>query len=258
MTQRNPSAFSPIQNHILHKLKNAAFLRYSDLAPDVSPKVPNDLFNYHLQHLVKKGYIEKGERGYLLSTLGVKHVGDMNVVEATQLFDQKNVLSLFKVNVLTIVSRLFDGKIQILNQLRKSHPSYGKVGVMGGIVRKGEPMAEAAKRKLEAETGLISRAEDFKLVGIERRFLYADGELFSDVFFPVYYTTKFTGKLRDTDFGENMWVDIDQAIKNESAEYDSLEGLRITLRAIKDGKIDTLPYFYIETTQDGPLSVLVK
>lgn len=253
------SGFSPIQNHILHRLKNAKNLRYSELIPDVSPKVPNDLFNYHLQYLVKKEYIDKSEVGYSLSSLGVKHVGDMNAVEATKVFDPKTVLSLFKVNVLIVVSRIFDGKIQILNQLRKSHPSYGKVGVMGGIVRKGEPMVNSAKRKLEAETGLIVEVSDLKLIGTERRFLYADNELFSDVFFPIYYTTVVSGKLKEkTDFGENMWVDIDQAIKNESAEYDSIVSLVRVLKSIKDNSVESLPNFYHESTQVGPLDMLIK
>ncbi len=263
--KKTPSTtlFSPIQNHILHKLKNAKDVRYSDLMPDVSPKVPNDLFNYHLQYLVKKGYIGKTRKGYSLSVQGIKLVGDSNIAEATKIFDPKVALSLFKVNVLTVVSRIVldkkgKSRIQILNQLRKSHPSYGKVGIPGGIVRKGEPMAAAAQRKLEVETGLIADASDFKLIGIERRFLYADNELFSDVYFPVYYTKKYSGVLRDTEFGENMWVDIDQAILNESALYDSLVSLKNTLIAIRDNKIDSLSYFYIETTQNGPLDELIK
>ena len=52
--------FSPIQNRIISKLKNAASLRYSELWPE---KVPNDLFNYHLQFLVKKGYVDKSGDG---------------------------------------------------------------------------------------------------------------------------------------------------------------------------------------------------
>ena len=45
--------FSPIQNHILSRLKNAKSLRYSEMQPGA---IPNDLYNYHLQFLVKKGF----------------------------------------------------------------------------------------------------------------------------------------------------------------------------------------------------------
>ncbi len=111
---------SPIQNHILSKLKNAKSLRYSELQPE---KIPNDLFNYHLQYLVKKEFINKSDEGYSLSTKGIKHVADPYPTNDA-------ITSLFKI---TIVSRIIDGKIEILNQIRKSNPSYGKVGVMGGV-----------------------------------------------------------------------------------------------------------------------------
>ena len=67
--------FSPIQNHIVSRLKNAKMLRYSELQ---QKGVPNDLFNYHLQFLVKKGYLNRSDDGYSLSELGVRHVADFN------------------------------------------------------------------------------------------------------------------------------------------------------------------------------------
>ncbi len=228
---------SPIQNHILSKLKNAQARRYSELQPG---KVPNDLFNYHLQYLVKKGYVIKSGEGYSLSTEGIKHVADPYT-------SNDSITSLFKINVITIVSRVNGGKIEILNQLRKSNPSYGKVGVMGGVVLKGELIEPAATRKLKQETGLDAQ---FKLVGNERRIMYKDGELFSDLMFPIAYADSYSGELiEDTDFGHNMWVPIDKAIKNESAEFDSIKSINIALRAIKDGTIGTLPFFFEEEVQ---------
>jgi 8-oxo-dGTP pyrophosphatase MutT (NUDIX family) len=152
------------------------------------------------------------------------------------------------VNVITIVSRILDGEIQILNQVRKSNPSYGKVGVMGGVVLKGEFTEEAAMRKLEAETGLIAK---FRIVGMERRIMYADGELFSDVLFPIAYSDSYSGKLIDTEFGENRWVGIDEAIKNESDEFDSIKGITAVLKAVKDGSVKNLPFFYSEEVKKG-------
>lgn len=230
--------FSPIQNHILSKLKNAKSLRYSDLQPD---KVPNDLFNYHLQFLVKKEYVKKLDEGYSLAPKGIKHVADP-IPEGTA------ITSLFKVNVITIVSRITKGKIEILNQVRKSNPSYGKVGVMGGVVLKGELIEPAAKRKLEQETGLSA---DFKLVGCERRIMYKDGEIFSDVMFPIAYADEYEGELKDTQFGENKWVSIDEAIKNESAEYDSIPGIKKALEAVKAGTILKIPFFFEENVQSN-------
>jgi 8-oxo-dGTP pyrophosphatase MutT (NUDIX family) len=230
--------FSPVQNHILSKLKNAKILRYSQLQMD---KVPNDLFNYHLQYLVKKEFVSKFDEGYSLSEKGIKHVADPypNNTDA--------LTSLFKINVITIVSRNIKGRIEILNQIRKSNPSYGKVGVMGGVVLKGELIESAATRKLKQETGLEA---EFRLVGCERRIMYKAGELFSDVMFPIAYSDEYSsGLITETQFGKNMWVPIDEAIKNESAEYDSIKSITTVLEAIKTGKIKKLVFFFEEQIQ---------
>jgi 8-oxo-dGTP pyrophosphatase MutT (NUDIX family) len=229
--------FSPIQNQIISKLKNARSLRYGEL---YDKKIPNDLFNYHLQFLVKKDLLVKVKDGYALSEKGLKHVADPY---------PKNdaITSLFKINVITLVSRLRNGKIEILNQVRKSNPSYGKVGVPGGVVLKGEKVLSAAKRKLEDETGLEA---DFKLVGMERRVMYKKGEIFSDVVFPIAYSDKVKGQLiPETKFGQNKWVSIGEAIANESGEYDTIKSIVKVLRAIKAGKIKKLSYFYNEEVQ---------
>ncbi len=234
-------SFSPIQNYIFSHLKNAKIKRYSELQPE---NVPNDLFNYHLQFLVKKGFVNRSEDGYCLSETGVKHVADYN--PAT---NDSGTANLFKVNVLTVVSRIYNKKIQILNQIRKSNPSYGKIGIMGGVVRKGESIEDAASRKLKAETGLEA---NFKLIGMQRRIMYIKNELFSDVIFPIAYSDECEGELlEDTEYGHNMWVDIDTAIKNESAEFDSIKSLTKVLKAIKNDSILKMPFFYDEDTQSG-------
>ena len=233
--------FPPIQNYILSKLKNAKALRYSELQPE---KTPNDLFNYHLQQLVKKSFVIKSEEGYSLSDVGVKYVADPFPTN-------DSITSLFKINVITIVSRKNGNTIEILNQVRTSNPSYGKVGVMGGVVRKGEMIEVAATRKLEEETGLIAQ---FRLVGNERRIMYKNGELFSDVLFPIAYATEYTGELKAlTEYGENKWVSIEEAIQNESAEFDSIQSIKTTLEAIRGNTIETMPMFFNETIQSDSI-----
>lgn len=233
--------FSPIQNNILSQLKNAKSLRYSELKPG---KVPNDLFNYHLQYLVKKDFITKLEDGYSLSVKGIKHVADP--------YPENNAItSLFKINVITIVSRVINGQVEILNQIRKSHPSYGKVGVMGGVVLKGELVAPAATRKLKQETGLEA---EFKMVGCERRIIYKSGELFSDLMFLIAYADSCAGELIvDSNFGHNLWVPIDEAIKNEMAEFDFIKSIATTLLAIKADTIKSLPFFFEEVIRSDRL-----
>jgi len=232
---------SPIQNHILSELKSATMLRYRDLHPG---EIPNDLFNYHLQFLVKKGFVSREEGGYALTQSGVGYIADMQPSESN-----KKISSLFKVNVITVLSRVVSGKIEILSQERRRHPSFGKVGVIGGIAYKGELLTEAARRKCKEETGLIA---DFKHIGIERRRLYQSGALFSDVLFPIFYAHAHTGNLvEENEFGRNFFVPIAQAIRNESSPFDSLQSLPRVLRSIQRGTINKLSFFFTEATQES-------
>ena len=229
--------FSPIQNNILSSLKNAKSLRYSEMQPE---KVPNDLYNYHLQFLIKKEFIVKNAEGYSLSKKGVKHVADPYP-------SNDAITSLFKINVITIVSRKNKGKLEILNQVRKSNPSYGKVGVMGGVVLKGEFIEPAAERKLEQETGLQAK---FKLLGCERRIMYQNGELFSDVMFPIAYSDSSAGRLiEDSKFGHNFWVPINEAIKNDTVPFDTIKSITKVLKAVKKGAVNKMPFFFEEVIQ---------
>ena len=242
LTTRMLQNMSQIQNHILSKLKNAASLRYSELQPE---KTPNDLFNYHLQHLVKKGYVTKHDDGYSLSKIGIKFVADPYPVNNA-------ITSLFKINVITIVSRVVKGKIEILSQIRKSNPSFGKIGVMGGVVLKGELIELAATRKLKQETGLDAT---FKIVGCERRIMYKSGEFFSDLMFPIAYADSHSGELlSDTNFGHNMWLPIDEAIKNESVEFDSIRTIVAALKAVKNKTIKKSPFFFAEHIQSDEVT----
>lgn len=226
-----------LQNHIISRLKNADSLRYSEMKPD---DTPNDLYNYHLKSLLQKKLVEKTDSGYRLTSEGQRHVADVYHTS-----DQAN--RLFKINVITIVSRQTDNGIEILSQVRNSQPSFGKVGVMGGTIVKGEPLLEAATRKLQEETGLTAT---FRLVGHERRIMYKNGQLFSDVLFPICYADTHAGTLSDTDYGHNFWTPIADAILNESDPHDSIASITTVLDAVQTKKITSLPLFYVESTQE--------
>ena len=203
-------------------------------------QVPNDLFNYHLQFLVKKDFVTKTEDGYSLSDIGIKYMADPHTTS-------DSISSLFKINVITIVSRTTSTGIEVLNQIRRSNPSYGKIGVPGGVVLKGDMLTLAATRKLEEETGLQA---EFKMMGFERRLMYVNKELFSDVLFPIAYADSYSGVLKPkTIFGENIWTPIEQAIENESTEFDSIKSIVNVLRAVKNDSIEKMPLFFEETIQ---------
>ncbi len=230
---------SNIQNQILTRLLTSKKLRYSDIKTD---ETANDLFNYHLQFLVKKGLLLKDEEGYSLSPLGIKHVAD-----EYPLNPKGEVANLFKMNVITIVSQNSKDGIKILNQVRGRHPSFGKKGVMGGSIHKGEEVLAGAKRKLEEETGL---GADFKVLGFERRILNVGGELFSDIIYCLCYADEVMGELKaNTEFGTNEWVSLDEAIKNDEPRADSIESVSKILESIKSGTISKMSIFFHESKQ---------
>ena len=105
---------SQVQNIILTKLLRSEKLRYGELKPE---DVANDLFNYHLQFLVKKCLVDKLGDGYKLSVSGVKHVAD-----EYPLNPQGEVANLFKMNAITIISRNTKNGIEILNKVRGRSP----------------------------------------------------------------------------------------------------------------------------------------
>lgn len=225
---------STIRRDIITRLKNADALRYAQLKPDAD--IPNDLYNYHLKKLVTDGLIEKSDHGYRLSPAGKRHVADVHHTS-----DQDD--RLFKFNVLLIVTRIIDGKLHVLNQRRASQPSYGIIGIPGGTILKSEPLLDGARRKLRQETGLEGT---FTYIGTERRILYQGTSLFSDVLFPLCLCEDATGEPISTEFGENFWVTIDEAIANDSRQVDRIESIPRTLQAIAHGKLATITGFYHE------------
>lgn len=225
------------QNYIISKLKNARMLRYRSLKPE---GISNDLFNYHLKALVSKKIVQKVPTGYALSEKGQAYVADK--YNANDMQPNR----LFKINVITIVSRVDNGRLEVLNQRRNSQPSYGIVDVPGGTIMKGEDLLEGARRKLKDETGLEA---NFRLLGFERRRLYKEGKLFSDVIFPICYADSYEGELASTKFGQNFWVPINQAYINTRRPFDSIASIAECLSALRDGTLDSLGMFYKETEQ---------
>jgi ADP-ribose pyrophosphatase YjhB (NUDIX family) len=226
-----------IQKEILTRLLSQKDARYRDLHPE---SVANDLFNYHLQFLVKKGLIKKSKNTYSLSDKGIRFVAEENPLGPTGKIADK-----FKLNVLTVLVKHEGKKIFVLNQLRKRQPSYGNIGVMGGTLKKGEKITDAAKRKLEEETGLKA---EFDFLGVERRkILDKQGDAISDMFFYICLSEHSTGKLiSKTLYGENMWVLIDEAILNELEQPAPILKIVNILQAIRAGTHKEIPIFFFE------------
>lgn len=227
-----------VQIHILKNLLNSNLgLRYRDMK---LPEIENDLYNYHLQYLLKENLIEKEDSLYFITDKGKKFVEDIFPIDSLG-----QTSDLFRINVLCGVIRKNNGKIELLNQFRKRHPYYGDTGIIGGTIRKGEKIIDAANRKLFDETGLNA---EFKLIGVIRKFRFkSEEELFTDILFHICFAENFSGELKEkTEFGDNFWLDLDSSIKAErDSVMGSLELVKI-LELLKSQDFSTIPMFYVE------------
>lgn len=210
----------PIQQQILTKLMQApGERRYSELMVD---GVENDLFNYHLQQLVKVGFITKNETGYALSENGQKAITHLDALGNPRQF--------FKVSVALMVFR--NEFSELLVQKRLRNPFYGEITTVAGKVLPGEKIVDAARRKLLEEANLAAM---FTFVGILRK-IKRNPELmiFEDVFYHYCVASDPVGVLSEkNEFGENYWIRTSEFIELEkmnnvdSGELDLEVGQRL-------------------------------
>ncbi len=214
--------YSNIKQQILTKLSLHKSLRYSEIKPK---ETENDLFNYHLQHLVRIGLVQKENGRYSLSETGIKYVHSEQMLGIFH-----PVPDVFKLTVLMI---LFDpAKSAVLAQKRGRKPHYGSWGIIGGVVHHGESIVKAASRVFSDETGLSAK---FRIIGIIRNVKIYKNELFSDSIFYICASDSFTGQLKtETEHGVHRWIPITRAIANEENSPQRMSGLVDILNAIKD------------------------
>lgn len=231
----NANNYSDLQTYILDKLGSNPPLRFSEIQPS---NIENDLFNYHLQYLVKKGLVTKDEKMYTLSPNGLKFLTGINKKVKTK-------YDLFKLCTYCILfDKKSDGSILVVNQIRERQPFYGLTGIYGGALFNGESFEECAKRSTKNELKLEA---NFKLIGLTRSITYHQASVFQDILFGICIANKYTGSLQNSTYGTNIWVDIDIAIKNESNHNTPSQKILECLKIIKSGEniLDT-PFFYTQ------------
>lgn len=183
--------------------------RYSEL---MLPNIDNDLFNYHLQNLVKKGYIFKEDSIYTLSNDGKKAISKLDALGNPKQF--------FKVSVALAVFR--NDYTEILLQKRTRKPFYGDITSVAGKVHPGEKLVDAARRKLLEETNL---AAQFNFVGVLRKIKRNDKlEIMEDTFYHYCVASEPVGVLIEKNtFGENFWAPAVKILEFESKNIDTGE-----------------------------------
>lgn len=160
----------------------------------------SDHFNFHMSRLQELGLVEKLQRGsYRLTTSGKEYANKLDT-------DSNTIERQPKVSVALVVERQRNGQTEYLCQQRLKNPFYGFWGRLGGKVRWGESLGEAASRELLEETGLTAEFE-FRGLYHKRDYRTETNELLEDKLFCLMYTTKTTGQLiADFEGGHNEWL----------------------------------------------------
>lgn len=183
--------------------------RYSELS---IPGIENDLFNYHLQILVKKELIAKVNSRYELTELGKKVVSQLDIEGKPKQF--------FKVSVALAVFR--NDYSELLAQKRTRNPFFGDITTIAGKVLPGEKIVDTARRKLLEEANLASQ---FNFIGVLRKIKRnSNKEILEDTFYHYCVAHDPVGVLAEkNEHGENFWVPSEKILEFEKNNTDTAE-----------------------------------
>jgi ADP-ribose pyrophosphatase YjhB (NUDIX family) len=149
-----------IQKHILDELRTVDEMRYAQLCMH---GVESGHFRYHLQQLVKDGYVEQMERGlYRLSATGQSYVDKLSE-------NRMNPMAMPKVITYTLLT---DGD-KILLQNKTKQPYMNQLNMIGGKLHEGEIAMDAAVREVYEKTERT--IENLKLRGVFEILINKDG-----------------------------------------------------------------------------------
>lgn len=183
-------------------------------------KLEGDHFKFHLSRLVELGYVEKVNSGaYKLSIKGKEYANKLDT-------DENAIERQPKLSVLIIAWRPRQNTqdTEFLVQQRLKNPYYGYFARLGGKIRWGETVLEAAARELLEETGLTG---DLEYRGLYHKMDYnkQTDEMLEDKFFLLVKATNLTGELVENfEGGRNVWLTEEELDEQEKV----FQGIRET------------------------------
>jgi len=187
----------PIQLQILRKLVFSPDLRYTEIKPD--KEMDNNQFDFHLDTLIKAGYIKKEGTRYLLTPAGKTYTAHMDTADS-------KVKIQAKLGAWLYCTREVKGQREYLIYTRLKHPFYGCQGFPSGKIAYGEKAVEAAKRELKEETDLEGEPI---LIHIRHYRVYDQDsrQLLEDKIFFLYHFSEPQGELIESnEEGKYAWV----------------------------------------------------
>ena len=187
-----------IQLLVLRKLLFAKSAGFAQLQRDSG--VSSDHFTFHLKKLVSEGLIEKGDDAYSLTHRGKEYANRLDT-------DDNTIEKQPKISIAITLERVGeDGQREFLFQQRKKNPYFDFWGRVGGKMRWGETVIEAAERELLEETGLRADLE-YRLLYHKRDYDKATGKLLEDKIFLCVYGNSYEGELIEAfEGGVNRWM----------------------------------------------------
>lgn len=211
-------AQSAILRHLLFE-KNASF---SDLRRTTS--LGSDHFNFHIRKLIDKGYVEKKGEWYRLSRSGKEYANRMDT-------DERRIERQPKVSIAITLERINErGESEFLFQQRKKNPYYDFWGRVGGKMRWGETVIEAAQRELREETGLEADFT-YKLLYHKTDFDKHTSNILEDKIFLCVYANAYRGDLIEVfEGGVNRWM-THQEFQRQPKRFKSVDEFKELMEA---------------------------
>jgi hypothetical protein len=181
-----------IQRTILYRLAFAESLNFSSLKPDI---LDNKLFTYHLQKVVKAGYVEKSADGSYRLTQHGRQRGERT-------FDKQLAMVNTPESVVFLIIRRASDQAWLLYR-RKTHPLRSQIGFMHCLPIVGQNIAISAQTACLEKTGMQA---NFTLLGGGYITIYHEAGLESYTHFTLAYCDAAVGVLdQDDAYADYFW-----------------------------------------------------
>ena len=162
------------QKHIIDLLRVSDEQHYAQLQPE---GVESSHFKYHLNQLIKDGYVEQKGRGvYALSAAGLAFVDTLSEASVVPEAGPK-----------VITYSLLKNDTYYFLQTKQKEPYRGLINMIGGKVHIGETTTQAAIREVKEKAGL--EMSGLEQLGVAEILIHGSGTLISHVIAYVYELT---------------------------------------------------------------------
>jgi ADP-ribose pyrophosphatase YjhB (NUDIX family) len=185
-----------IQNHILLELTRHTSRRYSQLRPR---DVEGNLFTYHLNKLIRDGYVEKADRVYQLTIKGLQFVGTLSL-QTGKTRPQPKILT-------AIICK--DRADRYLFVKWHRQPNVGQISFPHGMMHYGKTVTHMAATELAEKAGLeadLTYRGDVYLRGMRGEAL--DRHMLVHLFEAINPRPGRTDELRP-EVSESFWAGLD-------------------------------------------------